>query len=127
LEGTENRIAVARNRYITAVQDYNVLTRRFPNNLTAMMFGYKVKPNFNVEDEQTISRPPAVSFDNAAPGAPAPAQPSTAPSAAGTSGSAGSPPTSGTQNSAPEAPANAPASEPQAPMSNAAPGLHPAQ
>ena len=69
LEGTENRIAVARNRYIKAVQEYNVLIRQFPVNLTAMMFGYQVKPNFSVEDEQAISNPPAVDFGK--PGAPA--------------------------------------------------------
>ena len=63
LEGTENRITVARNRYIETVQDYNVLTRSFPKNLTAMVFGYKVKPNFAVENEAQISKPPAVSFE----------------------------------------------------------------
>jgi len=68
LEGTENRITVARNRYIQAVQDYNVTVRRFPTNLTAMVFGHKVKPNFTVENEAAISRPPAVDF-----GAPSPA------------------------------------------------------
>jgi len=80
LEGTENRIAVARNRYIEAVQTFNGTVRRFPVNLTAMMFGYKVKPNFTVEDEAAISRPPTVDF-NTAPAqpadAPAPEQPST--------------------------------------------------
>ena len=69
LEGTENRIAVARNRYIQAVQDYNVTVRRFPVNLTAMVFGYKVKPNFTVENEAAIARPPTVDF--AAPSQPA--------------------------------------------------------
>ena len=63
LEGTENRITVARNRYIKTVQDYNVLARSFPNNLTAMIFGYGVKPNFTVENEAQISKPPAVSFE----------------------------------------------------------------
>ncbi len=63
LEGTENRITVARNRYIKAVQEYNVAVRSFPSNLTAMLFGYSVKPNFTVENEKEISRPPAVSFD----------------------------------------------------------------
>ncbi|MDW5442581.1 LemA family protein [Polaromonas sp. SM01] len=63
LEGTENRITVARNRYIQAVQAYNVLARSFPNNLTAMVFGYKVKPNFTVQNEAQISAPPAVSFE----------------------------------------------------------------
>ena len=66
LEGTENRIAVARNRYIKSVQEYNVLIRTFPNNLTAMMFGYQVKPNFAVEDEKAIAKPPTVSFDKPA-------------------------------------------------------------
>ena len=63
LEGTENRIAVARNRYIQSVQQYNVLTRSFPNNLTAMVFGYQVKPNLAVQNEAQITQPPAVSFD----------------------------------------------------------------
>jgi LemA protein len=63
LEGTENRITVARNRYIQAVQAYNVLTRSFPNNLTAMVFSYKVKPNFTVQNEAQIAVPPAVSFE----------------------------------------------------------------
>ncbi len=63
LEGTENRITVARNRYIKTVQDYNVLARSFPNNLTAMVFGYSVKPNFSVQNEAQISVPPAVSFE----------------------------------------------------------------
>jgi LemA protein len=62
LEGTENRITVARNRYIQAVQQYNVTVRSFPSNLTAMMFGYKEKPTFTVENEKEISRPPAVEF-----------------------------------------------------------------
>jgi LemA protein len=62
LEGTENRIAVARNRYIKAVQEYNVLTRQFPVNLTAMLFSYQVKPNFSVEDEKAIATPPKVDF-----------------------------------------------------------------
>jgi LemA protein len=66
LEGTENRIAVARNRYIKAVQEYNTLIRTFPNNLTAMMFSYQVKPNFAVEDEKAIAKPPTVSFDKPA-------------------------------------------------------------
>ncbi len=67
LEGTENRITVARNRYIQAVQDYNVTVRQFPVNLTAMVFGYKVKPNFAVENEAAIAKPPTVEF-NPAPG-----------------------------------------------------------
>jgi LemA protein len=62
LEGTENRIAVARNRYIKAVQEYNVMVRSFPGNLTAMLFGYKPKPNFAVEDEKAIATPPKVDF-----------------------------------------------------------------
>jgi len=62
LEGTENRITVARQRYIAAVQEYNVLARSFPTNLTAMMFGYEVKPNFTVENEKAIAAPPTVDF-----------------------------------------------------------------
>jgi LemA protein len=62
LEGTENRIAVARNRYIKAVEFHNVTVRQFPNNLTAMVFGYKPKPNFTVENEREISKPPKVDF-----------------------------------------------------------------
>lgn len=69
LEGTENRIAVARNRYIQAVQEYNVTVRSFPGNLTAMMFGFQIKPNFTVENEQAIAVPPTVEF-----GVPATAQ-----------------------------------------------------
>lgn len=64
LEGTENRITVARNRYIQAVQAYNVAIRTFPSNLTAMVFGYKVKPSFTVENEKEISHPPAVDFSS---------------------------------------------------------------
>jgi LemA protein len=67
LEGTENRIAVARNRYIQTVQDFNVTVRRFPTNLTAMLFGYKVKPNFTVENEAAIAKPPTVDFASPAP------------------------------------------------------------
>ena len=63
LEGTENRITVARNRFIKSVQEYNVTVRSFPSNLTAMVMGYKEKPNFTVENEKEISRPPSVSFD----------------------------------------------------------------
>ena len=66
LEGTENRITVARNRYIQSVKDYNVTVRSFPSNLTAMLFGYKEKANFTVENEKEISKPPAVSFDTSA-------------------------------------------------------------
>lgn len=62
LEGTENRITVARNRYIKAVQDYNVTVRSFPSNLTAMLFGFQTKPNFTVENEQAISVAPKVDF-----------------------------------------------------------------
>ena len=64
LEGTENRITVARNRFITSVQAYNVTVRSFPSNLTAMVLGYKQKPTFTVENEKEISRPPNVSFDS---------------------------------------------------------------
>ena len=66
LEGTENRITVARNRYIKTVADYNVLARSFPTNLTAMLFSYSPKANFTVQNEAQISTPPAVSFDKAA-------------------------------------------------------------
>ncbi len=62
LEGTENRITVARNRYIQAVQEYNVLARSFPSNLTAMVFGYQPKPSFAVQSEAQISAPPVVDF-----------------------------------------------------------------
>ena len=73
LEGTENRITVARNRYIKSVQDYNVLARQFPTNLTAMIFKYDVKPSFTVENEAAISAPPKVDFGAGAakPAAPA--------------------------------------------------------
>jgi LemA protein len=67
LEGTENRIAVARNRYIKAVQDYNVSVRTFPNNMTASVMGWKPKVNFAVEDEKVISVPPSVNFGMPAP------------------------------------------------------------
>ena len=87
LEGTENRITVARNRYIKSVQEYNVTVRSFPSNLTAMAFGFAVKPNFTVENEAAIAVPPKVDFSPAAgkpagpTGAPAapPAAPPTAP------------------------------------------------
>jgi LemA protein len=62
LEGTENRITVARQRYIVTVQEYNVQVRSFPTNLTAMMFGYEVKPTFTVENEKAISTAPKVEF-----------------------------------------------------------------
>lgn len=78
LEGTENRIAVARNRYIKAVQEYNVVVRSFPSNLTAMVFGYKEKPQFTVDNEKEISRAPKVDF--AKPAAPQPAAPGGMPS-----------------------------------------------
>ena len=80
LEGTENRITVARNRYIQAVQNYNVTVRSFPQNLTASMFGYKPKPNFTVENEVAISKPPTVDFSAPAPASTA--QPASAPASA---------------------------------------------
>ena len=67
LEGTENRIAVARNRFIKAVREYNVVVRQFPSNLTAMLFGFKEKPQFTVENEKEISKPPKVDFGKPAP------------------------------------------------------------
>ncbi|GLC95815.1 hypothetical protein Tamer19_52240 [Cupriavidus sp. TA19] len=70
LEGTENRIAVARNRYIQSVQAYNVTVRSFPSNLTAMALGYKEKPNFTVASESTIAKPPRVEFGAAPASAP---------------------------------------------------------
>jgi len=73
LEGTENRITVARNRYIDTVKNYNITVRSFPTNLTAMMFGLKTKPSFTVENEQAISQPPKVDFSAPVPPA-APAQ-----------------------------------------------------
>ena len=92
LEGTENRITVARNRYIKDVKEYNISVRTFPNNLTAMVMGWKTKPNFSVEDEKAISAPPKVNFGaptqqppNAAPAAPtSPASASSAPTAPAT-------------------------------------------
>ena len=84
LEGTENRITVARGRYIQLVQDYNTYIRSFPQNLVAKMFGYKTKPNFTVENVQQIQQAPTVDFGQPAPPAPqpqpAPAQPQPAPS-----------------------------------------------
>ncbi len=80
LEGTENRITVARNRYIDAVRGFNVEVRSFPTNFTAKWFGMKVKANFTVEDEKAISTAPKVDFGNATP-APTPAAAPTAPSA----------------------------------------------
>lgn len=67
LEGTENRITVARNRYIAAVREYNTTVRSLPSNLTAMVFGYKPKPSFTVEDEKAIAAPPKVDFGSPAP------------------------------------------------------------
>ncbi|HET8609949.1 MAG TPA: LemA family protein [Burkholderiales bacterium] len=69
LEGTENRIAVARMRYIKAVQDYNVQVRSFPGNLTAKLFGFKTKPQFTVENEKALAKPPTVDFSTPAPAA----------------------------------------------------------
>ncbi len=73
VEGTENRITVARNRYIKAVQEYNISVRTFPNNLTAKFMGWQPKANFTVEDEKVISTPPSINFGATAP-APAPAK-----------------------------------------------------
>ena len=81
LEGTENRITVARNRYIKAVQDFNVTVRSFPTNLTAMLFKMEVKPNFTVDNEKAISVPPTVDFGKPAPATPAPATPAPTPPA----------------------------------------------
>jgi LemA protein len=75
LEGTENRITVARQRYIKAVQAYNVTVRSFPSNLTAMVFGFETKPSFTVEDEKAIAAPPKVDFGSSTP----PAKPAAAP------------------------------------------------
>jgi len=85
LEGTENRITVARGRYIQSVQDYNTYIRQFPVNLTAMMFHYAPKPNFTVENEQQIQQAPNVDFNTAPPAAPAP-QPAPVPQPAPQSG-----------------------------------------
>jgi len=82
LEGTENRITVARNRYIKAVQEFNTTVRSFPTNLTAMLFKMDVKPNFSVESEKTISVPPTVDFSRPAPGVAPAAPPAPAPSPA---------------------------------------------
>ncbi len=76
LEGTENRITVARNRYIKAVQGFNVTVRQFPSNLTAMLFGFKVKPQFTVDNEKAIAEPPKVDFGAKPAAAPAPVPPS---------------------------------------------------
>ncbi|MDZ4254374.1 MAG: LemA family protein [Sulfuritalea sp.] len=77
VEGTENRITVARNRYIKTVQEYNVSVRTFPNSLTAGVMGWKTKPNFTVDDEKAMSAPPAIKFDKPASDA-APASPTSA-------------------------------------------------
>ena len=80
LEGTENRITVARNRYIKSVQEYNTTVRQFPTNLTAMLFKMDVKPNFTVASEAAIAKPPAVDFGRTpAPAAPAPEKKSALP------------------------------------------------
>jgi len=81
LEGTENRITTARNRFIKAVQDFNILARQFPTNLTAMIFGYKEKASFTVENEKAIAEPPKVDFapKSAVPAAPSAASPAPAP------------------------------------------------
>jgi LemA protein len=83
LEGTENRITTARNRFIKATQDYNILVRQFPSNLTAMMFGYKTKESFTVENEKAIAEPPRVDFAPKSAVPAAPAAPSAVPAPAG--------------------------------------------
>ncbi len=100
LEGTENRITVARGRYIQLVQEYNTYLRSFPQNLTAKMFGYQVKPNFTVENEQQIQQPPTVEF-----GAPA-LSPASSPSPAPVTGP--SPPPPPVAPPAPQAPTSKP-------------------
>lgn len=82
LEGTENRITVARNRYIDAVREYNVIVRSFPTNLTAMLFGHKPKPSFTVENERAIAIPPKVDFGTPTAPAPVPSMPAPAPTPA---------------------------------------------
>jgi len=79
LEGTENRIVVARNRYIKTVQEFNTTVRQFPTNLTAMIFKMNVKPNFTVADEGAVSAPPKVDFGKPAPASPGIAPPTPAP------------------------------------------------
>ncbi|MDB6092229.1 MAG: hypothetical protein JWN85_5013 [Gammaproteobacteria bacterium] len=79
LEGTENRITVARNRYIDSVRSFNTTVRSFPTNLTAKMFDFQVKPNFTVANEQAIAVPPTVSFDTTRPGQPPTSPPPPAP------------------------------------------------
>jgi LemA protein len=78
LEGTENRITVARNRYIAAVKTYNVTVRSFPSNLTAMLFGYQTRPGFTVENEAAIAVPPKVDFGGSSTAPTAPAKDSSA-------------------------------------------------
>ncbi|MBU1223054.1 MAG: LemA family protein [Gammaproteobacteria bacterium] len=90
LEGTENRITVARNRYIAAVKTYNVTVRSFPSNLTAMLFGFQTKPTFTVENEAAIARPPTVDFSKPAPAPAAPPAPAPAPAAPAGSDASGS-------------------------------------
>jgi LemA protein len=93
LQETENRIAVARNRYIDAVRNYNVTVRSFPSNLTARMFDFQVKPNFTVADEQTISTAPALDFGDSPPKQPPAAAPvRSRPSAAEPPGATSGPP-----------------------------------
>jgi LemA protein len=82
LEGTENRIAVARNRYIKSVQEYNTTVRTFPENLTAKMFGMSVKPNFTVDNEKALAAPPTVDFSKPAPAPATTPAPATAPAPA---------------------------------------------
>jgi LemA protein len=110
LEGTENRVTVARNRFITTVQDYNNTVRSFPTNLTAMVIGAKVKPTFTVENENEIAKPPVVDFGS--PGAAKPAAPPAAapppPPPAGSAPPALPPPAAST----PRPPAAAPAMPP---------------
>ncbi len=121
LEGTENRIAVARNRYIKAVQDYNVGIRTFPNNLTAMVFGYKEKANFTVDNEKSISTAPKVDFNVPPPAAPAPqaapppaAQaPAAPPAASAPTPPAATPPTPAPATPPAPAPVTPPAATPE--------------
>src|SRR5262250_181644 len=94
LEGTENRITVARNRYIKAVQEFNTTVRSFPTNLTAMLFKMGIKPNFSVDNEAAISAPPKVDFNKAPPATPAPGA-TPAPAAPAAPASAGEQPKKG--------------------------------
>ena len=86
VEGTENRITVARNRYIKSVQEYNVSVRTFPNSLTASVMGWKTKANFTVEDEKAMSSPPTIRFDAPSGKVPVPAPAAPAPAAPGAPG-----------------------------------------